>query len=182
MTSFEFAFSLFGLLLGLSLASVLSGFARVLRARHKLRLGWATPLLGLLLIIDLVTFWSNAWDMRDAIPPNFAALLYGTAIASVYFLSASLVFPEELDEWPDLDAYFMRHKGQVLIGVMAANLLVLGARVILYGNIFTSWQSVAVPIVYTGIGILIVRSREKWFSLALIAALLAMYPVLRFLF
>ncbi|MES2988239.1 MAG: hypothetical protein V4808_10065 [Pseudomonadota bacterium] len=182
MTSFEFAFSLFGLLLGLSLASVLGGFARVLRARHKMRLGWATPLLGVLLIIDLVTFWSNAWDMRDAIPPSFAALLYGTTIASVYYLAAELVFPDELEEWPDLDAYFMRHKGQVLIGVMVANLLVLGARIILFGNIFTDWESIAVPIIYTGFGILIVRTREKWLSAALIAVLLAMYPAFRFLF
>ncbi|RYE03516.1 MAG: hypothetical protein EOP61_04325 [Sphingomonadales bacterium] len=182
MTSFEFAFSLFGLLLGLSLAAVLSGFARVLRARHKIRLGWATPLLGALLIIDLVTFWSNAWDMRDAIPPTFGALLYGTVIASVYFLSAELVFPDELEEWPDLDAYFLRHKGQVLIGVMLANLLVLAARLILFGNVFTSWQSVVAPLLYNALGLVVVFTRRVPVGLVLLVVLLAMYPALRFLF
>lgn len=182
MTSFEFAFSLFGLLLGLSLASVLGGFARVLRARHKLRLGLATPLLGLLLMIDLVTFWSNAWDLRDAIPPTFGALLYGTVIASVYYLAAELVFPDELEEWPDLDTYFLRHKGQVLIGVMVTNLLVLGARVVLFGNIFTNWQSVVMPIAYTGLGVVIVVSKRVSVGTALLIVLLAMYPAFRLLF
>lgn len=182
MTSFEFAFSLFGLVLGLSVAEVMSGFARVLRARHSIRLGWTTPLLGVLLMVDLVTFWANAWDMRDLIPPSFAALLYGTAIAAIYFLSASLVFPVALDEWPDLDDYFMRHKGQVLIGVMGANLLVLGARIILNGNVFHDWQSTVMPLAYAGIGLVIIRSRTRWLSFTLMGVLLAMYPALRYLF
>ena len=181
MTSFEFAFSLFGLLLGLSVAEVMGGFARVLRARHKIRLGWLTPLLGVLLMVDLVTFWSNAWDMREAIPPSFEALLYGTAIAAIYYLSASLVFPVELEEWPDLDAYFLRHKGQVMAGVIAANLLVLLARVLLYGNIFTSWISVAVPVVYTGTALVFLRSANKRWCLVLLCVLLAMYAGFRLL-
>ncbi|RYD48869.1 MAG: hypothetical protein EOP60_14895 [Sphingomonadales bacterium] len=163
------------------MAEVMSGFARVLRARHKIRLGWLTPLLGVLLMVDLVTFWSNAWDMREAIPPSFEALLFGTAIACVYYLAASLVFPVELEEWPDLDAYFLRHKGQVMIGVMVANLMVLTARVLLYGNIFTDWQSVAIPIAYTGLGALLVWTANKRLALALLCVLLAMYAAFRLL-
>ncbi|WP_155006518.1 hypothetical protein [Sphingomonas hengshuiensis] len=181
MTSFEFAFSLFGLVLGLSVAEVMSGFARVMRARRSMRLGWLTPLLGILLMVDLVTFWSNAWDMRAAIPPSFWALLYGTGIAAVYFLSASLVFPNPLSEWPDLDAYFLRHKGQVMIGVLIANLLVLTARVLLYGNIFTSWTRIAVPVVYTAIGLWLVRTQDKRLSIVLLCVLLAMYARFRLL-
>lgn len=181
MTSFEFAFSLFGLLLGLSVAEVMSGFARVMRARHKIRLGWLTPMLGLLLMVDLVTFWSNAWDMREAIPPSFEALLFGTAIAAVYYLSASLVFPVDLEEWTDLDAYFLRHKGQVMIGVIVANLMVMIARVLLYGNIFTNWQSVAIPIMYTGLGLVLVWTPNKRLALALLGVLLAMYAAFRLL-
>jgi hypothetical protein len=181
MTSFEFAFSLFGLLLGLSVAEVMSGFARVLRARHKIRLGWLTPLLGVLLMVDLVTFWSNAWDLREAIPPSFEALLYGTVIAAIYYLSASLVFPVELEEWPDLDAYFLRHKGQVMAGVIVANLMVMTARVLLFGNIFTDWESVAIPVAYTGLGLLLVFTTHKRLCLIVLCVLLAMYAAFRLL-
>jgi len=181
MSSFEFAFTLFGLLLGLSLAEVMGGFARVLRARHKIRLGWLTPALGLVLMVDLVTFWSNAWEMQKAIPPTFGALLFGTVIAAVYYLAAALVFPETLDEWPDLDAYFLQHKGQVMLGVLAANLLVLLARVLMYGNIFTSWQSVAIPVLYITIGTTLVLGSSKRLCLLLLCALLTMYAASRLL-
>jgi len=182
MTSFEFAFSLFGLLLGLSVAEIMGGFARVLRGRTAIRLGWLTPLLGLLLMIDLVTFWSNAWDMRAAIPPSFGALLYGTAIAAIYYLSASLVFPVAISEWPDLDAYFLRHKAQVMMGVVAANLLVMGARIILVGNIFTGWQAVTIPILFTALGLALILTRNKRLCAALLCTLLLLYGVFRFLF
>lgn len=182
MTSFEFAFSLFGLLLGLSLAEVLGGFARVLRMRTAIRLGLLTPLVGLLLMIDLVTFWSNAWDLRNIIPPSFGALLFGTAIASVYYLSASLVFPVAVHEWPDLDAYFLRHKAQVMGGVMAANLLVMTARILLEGNIFTSWQSVAIPILFSGLGLVVMFHKNKWVCGVVLALLISLYGAFRFIF
>jgi hypothetical protein len=181
VSSFEFAFSLFGLILGLSVAEVMGGFARVLRARHKMRLGWLTPALGLFLMVDLVTFWSNAWYMRDVIPPSFGALLYGTAIAAVYYLAAALVFPEDLAEWPDLDVYFLRHKGQVMLGVIVANVLVIVARVLLYGNIFTRWHGVVIPLVYVGIGAVLIFSSNKRLCLALLCMLIAMYGVIRLL-
>jgi len=182
MSSFEFAFSLFGLLLGLSVAEIMGGFARVLRGRTAIRLGWLTPLLGLLLLIDLVTFWSNAWDMRDAIPPTFGALLYGTVIAAVYYLSASLVFPVAISEWPDLDSYFVRHKAQVMIGVISANLLVMGARIILFGNIFTGWQAIAAPIAFTGLGLVLIFTKNKQVAGVVLCVLLALYGLFRFLF
>ncbi|MCW3847278.1 hypothetical protein OF829_08495 [Sphingomonas sp. LB-2] len=182
MSSFEFAFSLFGLLLGLSVAEIMGGFARVMRGRTAIRLGWLTPLLGMLLLVDLVTFWSNAWDMRDAIPPSFGALLYGTVIAAVYYLSASLVFPVAISEWPDLDTYFLRHKAQVMIGVIAANLLVIVARVILFGNIFTSWQAVVAPLVFVSLGLVLILTRNKRVSGAVLCVLLLLYGAFRFLF
>lgn len=64
MAPFDFIFALFGLLLGLSLAEVLSGFARAIQARlepgRALRLGWLTPLLGAFVLLDLLSFWNAA--------------------------------------------------------------------------------------------------------------------------
>lgn len=58
---FSFAFSLFGLLLGLSLAAVLTGFARALRMRPRIKMGLLSPLLGLFVILDVTSFWNGAW-------------------------------------------------------------------------------------------------------------------------
>jgi hypothetical protein len=93
MSNFEFVFSLFGLMLGLSMAEVMSGLSRTLKAYKRVRIGWLTPLLGLLLIVDLLSFWVGAWDNRDAIPVTFTSMLYGAGVACIYYLAASLVFP-----------------------------------------------------------------------------------------
>ena len=50
MSVFEYVFSLYSLLLGLALAHLLSGLAKVVEARGKVRLGWPTALLALLMM------------------------------------------------------------------------------------------------------------------------------------
>lgn len=147
MSTFEFAFSLFGLLLGLSVAEVMAGFARVLKARRNIRLGWLTPLLGMVLVVDLVTFWENSWSLRNGIEPNLLPLLFGTLVTAIYYLSASLVFPDSPSEWPDLDAWFMAHKGHVMSGVLAANLLVTAAMLKAAG--MPPWHFLLIPLAYT---------------------------------
>ncbi len=59
MSAFEFFFSFYGLLLGLSVAELVGGFARVLHERQRVRFGWLTPLLALFVAVDLVTFWNR---------------------------------------------------------------------------------------------------------------------------
>ena len=179
MSSFDFAFSLYGLVLGLSVAEIISGFARVLRARRKIRLGWLTPALGLLLLVDLVTFWSNGWSMRDSIPASFGALLFGTAVAAIYFLSASLVFPEDLGEWRDLDDYFLRHKAYVMAGVITANLMVHAAQDLLFGVGRGGWFGLAMAVTFTGLGVGLIVARRKWLCGALLAVILSLYAIFR---
>lgn len=126
MSKFEFVFSLFGLLLGLSLAEVLAGFARAIEQRLRpgtaVRLGWRTPLLGAFVILDLLSFWMSAWLIRDLIAVSPRALLAITVFTGAYYFAARLVFPSAADAQPDFDAHFERVRG-VVIGVMLALLL-----------------------------------------------------------
>ncbi len=59
MTAFEFVFPLFRLLVGLSFAEMLSGLARSLKNKREGRVGWPTPLLGTLILINLTMFWQG---------------------------------------------------------------------------------------------------------------------------
>ena len=43
MTAFEFVFPLFGLLVGLSIAEMLSGLATALKSKRDMRVEWLTP-------------------------------------------------------------------------------------------------------------------------------------------
>ena len=46
MDAFNFAFSLFVIVLGLALTEVLGGMRKALQARRKIHIGWLVPLLG----------------------------------------------------------------------------------------------------------------------------------------
>ena len=125
MDRFDFVFSLFGLLIGFSLVEVLGGFVRTLKARRKIRLGWLTPLLGIFVMLDVTSFWDNAWEVRMVMPVGAGILFYGLFLFGAYYFAASLVFPEKPGEWPDLDLYYFEHKRQVLGAVAAVELIVL---------------------------------------------------------
>ena len=116
MTQFEFVFSLFALLLGLSLAEVLGGLARTLKQRKSVRLGWLTPLLGLLVMVDLASSWALAYSLKDSISANFLTLVIGLFVAGLYYIAATLVFPDDTSKWPDLDTYFFEHKSRCSAG------------------------------------------------------------------
>ena len=174
MSAFEFTFSLVGLLLGFSLVEVLSGLVRTVKLRGTVRVGWFTPLLGLFVMVDLLSFWNVAWHLRDAMPANFAVLLFALLICGIYYFSASMVFPDKPEEWPDFDAWADRHKRQVMGGILAANLLgtlaVMGpnpGRWTLYG-------------ILTGGGLLVMMAvaalaRSRWLSAAMLNGILIFY-------
>ncbi|WP_333592240.1 hypothetical protein [Brevundimonas sp.] len=123
MSGFEFFFGFFGLILGLSVVEVITGFGKVLRRRDRVRLGWVTPLLAVFVLLDVASFWSISWTRMQGVEPSYLLLLIGLAIAGVYYLAASLVFPDDLDAWPSLDEFYDQHKRWVIGGVWIAKTL-----------------------------------------------------------
>jgi hypothetical protein len=131
MGSFDFVFTLFGLLLGFTLIQVLSGFVRTIKAAkavppgeatEAVRLGWLTPLLGLFVLLDITSYWSNIWNVRSLIPMGLDVLFGVLLLSGIYYFAASLVFPDRPNDWPDLDRWFWLHRRQVLACLFAVNL------------------------------------------------------------
>lgn len=177
MTNFEFVFSLYSLLFGLALAQVFGGFGSTLQERHKIKVGWLTPLLGLFIVMDITSFWSIGWDLKDRFRPDYLYLLLGVLLAGIYYLAARLVFPRNFVEWPDFDVYYFRHKQWVFGGVLFCNLI---ATVILLsiGDVFLlSAVGVSMITIYyiLLIGLLVVRSKRA--SLALLSLMMIKYAV-----
>lgn len=131
MNDFEFLFALFGLLLGFTLVEVLKGLVETLKwasplhnpAATRVRLGWLTPLLGLFVLLDATSWWVNLWEVRHFLRVGFDTAFAILLLASVYYFAASMVFPRNPDEWPDLDAWFWKHRRQVLIAIAFSNLV-----------------------------------------------------------
>ena len=126
MSQFEFIFALFGLLLGLSMATLLAGLARTIEARlhpeAQVRIGWLTPLLGAFVMLDLLSFWQAAWVVRDVVAVSGGSLMAITAFASAYYLAAHLVFPRDPIAQPAFDTHYFRIR-RIVLGIMLVLLL-----------------------------------------------------------
>lgn len=123
MTAFEFVFPLFGLLVGLSFAEMLAGLARALENKRHVRVGWLTPLLGLVILVNLTMIWLGAWEMRDVARPSSSAMLFILFVGGSYFLASSLVFPSSGVEVHDLDEHFMEVRTLALLVIAGCNFL-----------------------------------------------------------
>jgi peptidoglycan/LPS O-acetylase OafA/YrhL len=123
MNAFEFVFPLFALLVGLSMAEMLTGLANALKSKREVRVGWLTPLLGMLILINLVMFWQGSWQIRDAITPDSSTLLLVLVVGGTYFLAASMLFPLPGANVHDLDEHFMRHRKVVLLAIAGCNMV-----------------------------------------------------------
>lgn len=125
MSAFEFFFSLFGLILGLAVATVIGGLSDVLRERKRIPIGWLTPMLAVFVLADLSSLWVNAWSGMANIQVAFGPFVAALIVAGIYFFAASMVFPKTVNDWPSLDDYYMGHHRWVLGGVLTANLGVI---------------------------------------------------------
>lgn len=123
MSAFEFFFGFFGLVLGLSVTEIVTGFARILRRRTPVKIGYITPLLALFVLVDLASFWNNLWQWLPTVSISLGLLLVGMAVSAIYYFAASILLPDDLESWPSLDDYYDRHKRWVALGVLTANLL-----------------------------------------------------------
>ena len=176
MSGFEFVFTLFGLLLGLALAEGLGGLARALKASHRVRIGWPTALLGIFVSCDVVTFWMYGWAMRDHIPVTWPTMFGGFVVTSIYFVAASMVFPD--DEWENLDAHFDRHHRKVMGGVLICNvaLLIAAATTVGLGD-WTDVRSIIILWSLFPIGLLAIVAKDRRVVVACLAWLIALYPL-----
>lgn len=186
MSPFEFVFSLVGLLLGLSLAELLGGLAKAIKARRHasrvgappLALGHLVPMLALFLMLDIAGFWSYAWSDRDAIPPTYLTLVFSLLVIGLYYLAASWVFPDDLADRQELDSHYFEQKGPIFAIVILCNLLAYAGRLYLSGTgIFKhwTWSSWVLMGAYFLLMALAIFARSKRWNTILLSLMLFLY-------
>ena len=174
MNGFDFAFSLFAIVLGLSLAEVLSGFAKALRHRRVVHLGWLTPLLGIFVMLDLTFFWDWTWTARTLIQPRAGVLVIGLIVASLYYLAASVVFPADVREHENFDAHYFEHRRQVLGAVVLCNLVGEGWNQVRLASQLP-WHVWAEIVLYFALLAVGIATRSKRLSIAVLVLLIGLY-------
>jgi hypothetical protein len=174
MEQFDFYFSFYGLLLGLSAATVIIRFADAIGERGGRQIGLLAPLLGAFVLLDIASFWIWAWRARAAFEVSFAYMYFGLAIAVPYFFSTSQVFPKESADWKSLDAHYWARKRYVIPGIIVANLAVMGHGILVreLSRAFLVHQAFYwIPL------IALLFTRRKWMDLTLLVLLCLGYIV-----
>ncbi|MGJ7040344.1 hypothetical protein J2Y63_003607 [Shinella sp. BE166] len=120
--AFAFMFGFYGLLLGLAVAEVASGFSRAYDERQTRGMGIVAPLFGILLLLDLITFWMNAWAYRELAEVNYMLAYVVALVALLYYFAATQVFPKATEK-DTLDNHIMEHRHVVVFCVLASNLI-----------------------------------------------------------
>jgi hypothetical protein len=178
MTPFDFLFTLFGLVLGLAMAEAMGGFVHFLKARTlpdkataALRVGWLTPMLTVIVTLDLITCWGLAWAVREHIPLNIVTMAIGTAFVAIYYIAAGLLWPEDPREWPNLDDWFDRKKRQIAVLILLANIGFSAISV--FGGRYSAIP--ALQYVYLALLLALTITRTRLQSLLVVTALMGVY-------
>lgn len=132
MSSFEFFFSFYGLLLAFSVAVIATGAVRALKIPPRDGIGLLTPMLAVFLLLDIATFWQWAWDGLREVQFSYGLLVVGMVIALIYFAAAAFVFPEEAEKkWKSLDDHYDARKRWVLGGVILSTTIMYASTLVM---------------------------------------------------
>jgi hypothetical protein len=172
--AFNFAFSLFTIILGLSLVEVLTGFARALKRRRVVHLGWLTPLLAIFVMFDLTSFWEFGWASRRFVSPQYGILLIGLFMCGLYYIAASLVFPSEFGDRADFDAHYVEHRWQVFGAILICDVIEVAPVLIMRASEIPVRVWVE-NVFYYGSLLTGILSRNRRANLAALAILIAVY-------
>lgn len=124
MSPFEFFFTFYGLVLGLAAAELLNGLGGVLRQRRLSRIGPQTALLSLTLMTCILLTWLDAWTTYQGVALNLSVLLPPLIVSGCYYLAAVILFPNSIEDWASMDAYYADRK-RLVVGLMLIAELVL---------------------------------------------------------
>lgn len=123
MDRFEFFFTVYSLLLGFAIAELMLGYANLLRSPARPAWGVLTPALGVLIFIEIMITFLDAWLKLQRIELNLVGLLAPTMIAMAFFVAAVMAVPRGALEWKTLDDYFHDRKKWIL-GLLVGQLLI----------------------------------------------------------
>lgn len=98
----------------------------------------------------------------------------GLLIALVYFMASGLVFPRAIDEWPDLDTYYWKHKRLVIGGILIPNIIRF-AQTAMYHSAKVDPVFIFAQGTYWPPVIMLLFSQRKWQDLTLLGIAIAGY-------
>ena len=105
MELFEFLMVLVSIIIGLGVAEVLTGVARVLRHSDSVQRYWVHTTLVVAISLALLQMWWESWGLHDMSEWSFPGLLMMLTGPVSLYLIAHLLYPEEV-AGSDLRKYY----------------------------------------------------------------------------
>ena len=106
MSLFEFLMVLVSIIIGLGLAEILTGVAKMIRARASIRPYWVHAVAVVVLFVALLQQWWEIWGLRMHSAWTFTGLLMMLSGPVGLFLMAHLSFPEPVHGTDLRDYYY----------------------------------------------------------------------------
>lgn len=98
------------IILGLSLTTLLTGIASIIEHPHRYRWSWVHMGWVVWALMSVVTFWWWEYRLNGVTAWSFESYLFVIAYASLYFLLASLLFPDDVREYGSYEGYWIARR------------------------------------------------------------------------
>ena len=108
---------LLSMILGLGVAHLLRGVARIVQHPRKYRIYWVHLVWVLFLFLYLILFWWWEFFLEKVAQWTFPLYFFIAIYATLLYLLCSLIFPDEMDEYDGYRGYFYSRR-QWIFSVM----------------------------------------------------------------
>lgn len=99
-----------GLVLGLCLTRILSGVARFVQHPGRVKIYAVHMVWVLVVLVSAIHFWWWEFSLFRVDPWRFENFVFVLFYAFLFFLLASLLFPDDLSEYAGYEDYFMSRR------------------------------------------------------------------------
>jgi hypothetical protein len=170
MELFEFVMVLVSIIVGLGMATLLTGVANLIRARRSVRPYWVHTLIIPLVFLVYAQVWWESWSLSAAAEWSFLGLLMMLGSPILLFLVSHLLFPESLPD-ADLSEYYFEIAPVVWLLGAGATLIATMFRPIVFGSSLLEVANLAsIPTLL--ICLVLAATRDRWIHGVLVPALL----------
>ncbi len=138
MGDFEYLFSFYGLLLGLAVANVTTGFADMWRERREVSVGICPPLLAAVVLMGGMNVWLVYWQTSQGVTLNAWRMLSAAGVALPYIFISRAMFPPAA-EATSLEDHYLAHRGLLLCALAVPPLVSAVSNIALNGGSYTGW-------------------------------------------
>ncbi|MBA4224375.1 hypothetical protein [Bosea vestrisii] len=99
-----------GMVIGLAIARLLTGIARLIQHPKRYRVSLIHLLWVFSLLAELALFWWWEFALSRLSSLTFGTFIFLIVYALTLFLLCALLFPEDLDEYADYEDYFLNRR------------------------------------------------------------------------